>query len=97
MPGPPSVPCGDKGYYFIRFMRSIVARLLGKSRWAMPNSRALRRRTRRISPDEYRMPFTPNRDSIRWWCAEGMYYWNDRGDNHRWRVGSVLLRGRWPP
>ena len=40
--------------------------------------------TRRISLDEYWMPFTPNRDFkhdpkmvVR---AEGMYYWNDRGD-----------------
>jgi beta-alanine--pyruvate transaminase len=39
--------------------------------------------TRRISLDEYWMPFTPNRDFkadpkmvVR---AEGMYYWNDRG------------------
>src|SRR5437867_4171988 len=39
---------------------------------------------RRISLDEYWMPFTPNRDFkhdpkmvVR---AEGMYYWNDRGD-----------------
>ncbi len=40
--------------------------------------------TRQISLDEYWMPFTPNRDFkadprmvVR---AEGMYYWNDRGD-----------------
>ena len=40
--------------------------------------------TRGISLDEYWMPFTPNRDFkhdpkmvVR---AEGMYYWNDRGD-----------------
>ena len=40
--------------------------------------------TKRISLDEYWMPFTPNRDFkadpkmvVR---AEGMYYWNDRGD-----------------
>ena len=40
--------------------------------------------TRRISLDEYWMPFTPNREFkhdpkmvVR---AEGMYYWNDRGD-----------------
>jgi len=40
--------------------------------------------TRRLSLDEYWMPFTPNRDFkhdpkmvVR---AEGMYYWNDRGD-----------------
>ena len=39
---------------------------------------------RRMSLDEYWMPFTPNRDFkhepkmvVR---AEGMYYWNDRGD-----------------
>ena len=39
---------------------------------------------RRISLDEYWMPFTPNRDFksdpkmvVR---AEGMYYWNDRGE-----------------
>jgi len=37
-----------------------------------------------ISLDEYWMPFTPNRDfkaepkmAVR---AEGMYYWNERGD-----------------
>jgi beta-alanine--pyruvate transaminase len=40
--------------------------------------------TKRLSLDEYWMPFTPNRDFkadpkmvVR---AEGMYYWNDRGD-----------------
>ena len=40
--------------------------------------------TKRISLDEYWMPFTPNREFkaapmlvVR---AEGMYYWNDRGD-----------------
>lgn len=40
--------------------------------------------TRRLSLDEYWMPFTPNRDFkadpkmiVR---AEGMYYWNDRGE-----------------
>ena len=40
--------------------------------------------TRQLSLDEYWMPFTPNRDFkhdpkmvVR---AEGMYYWNDRGD-----------------
>jgi len=40
--------------------------------------------TKRISLDEYWMPFTPNRDFkaepkmvVR---AEGMYYWNDRGE-----------------
>ena len=40
--------------------------------------------TKRISLDEYWMPFTPNRDFkadpqmvVR---AEGMYLWNDRGD-----------------
>src|SRR5664279_5867986 len=40
--------------------------------------------TRQISLDEYWMPFTPNRDFkadpkmvVR---AEGMYYWNDRGE-----------------
>ena len=39
---------------------------------------------RQISLDEYWMPFTPNGNSrsIRRWSvrAEGMYYWNDRGD-----------------
>jgi len=39
---------------------------------------------RRISLDEYWMPFTPNRDFKRdpkmVVRAEGMYYWNDRGD-----------------
>src|SRR4029450_6245208 len=40
--------------------------------------------TKRISLDEYWMPFTPNRDFkadpkmvVR---AEGMFYWNDRGE-----------------
>src|SRR5438105_15370031 len=40
--------------------------------------------TRALSLDEYWMPFTPNRDFksdpkmvVR---AEGMYYWNDRGE-----------------
>ena len=43
-----------------------------------------RRSERTLSLDEYWMPFTPNRDFkadpkmvVR---AEGMYYWNDRGD-----------------
>ena len=43
-----------------------------------------RPQTRRLSLDEYWMPFTPNRDFksdpkmvVR---AEGMFYWNDRGD-----------------
>ena len=40
--------------------------------------------TRSISLDEYWMPFTPNRDFTRAprmvVRAEGMYYWNDRGD-----------------
>src|SRR5258708_23636813 len=42
------------------------------------------REPRQISLDEYWMPFTPNRDFksdpkmvVR---AEGMYYWNDRGE-----------------
>ena len=40
--------------------------------------------TKHISLDEYWMPFTPNRDFKRdpkmVVRAEGMYYWNDRGD-----------------
>ena len=39
---------------------------------------------RQISLDEYWMPFTPNRDFKRdpkmVVRAEGMYYWNDRGE-----------------
>ena len=55
-----------------------------------------------LSLDELWMPFTPNRDFkadpkivVR---AEGMYYWNDRGEqDHRRVVGAVLRRRRpWP-
>jgi len=39
---------------------------------------------RTISLDEYWMPFTPNREfkaaPMLVMRAEGMYYWNDRGD-----------------
>ena len=52
--------------------------------------------TKRISLDEYWMPFTPNREFkadpqmvVR---AEGMFYWNDRGDKIDRRVVGPLLR-----
>ncbi len=50
----------------------------------MPKSRCATNAATQVSLDEYWMPFTPNREFkhdpkmvVR---AEGMYYWNDRGD-----------------
>ena len=56
--------------------------------------------TRALSLDEYWMPFTPNRDFkhdpkmvVR---AEGMYYWNDRGDKIIDGASGSVLRCRGP-